>query len=398
MTNASSGFIRHSDSVIRHSLMAQRDYYEVLGVTRTATSSEISVAYRKLAVQFHPDRNPGDSEATEKFKEAAEAFEVLNDSDKRSRYDRFGHAGLNGQYGAHHFTDVEDIFSAFGDLFGDLFGGGRGGRRGVQKGRDVRCDVTLTLKEAANGVTKTVEFQRHDKCKKCSGSGAAEGSRREVCSYCRGQGRVIQSAGIVRIQTTCPSCHGEGSTIKHPCPSCRGSGQVLKKVTTEVQIPAGVDDEMRVRITGEGEPSPNGGPPGDCYCFISVLAHPLFERDGQHLVCRIPITYAQAALGTTLEVPTLEGRGEVEIPSGTQSGAVFKLGGKGMPDPRRRGMGDLLVQVIIEVPKKLSKEEQTLLRELAELERKHVAPERKSFFAKLKTYFTADEEESKLAD
>jgi molecular chaperone DnaJ len=378
--------------------MAQRDYYEVLGVTRTATSSEISVAYRKLAVQFHPDRNPGDSDATEKFKEAAEAFEVLNDSDKRSRYDRFGHAGLNGQYGAHHFTDVEDIFSAFGDLFGDLFGGGRGGRRGVQKGRDVRCDVTLTLKEAANGVTKTVEFQRHDKCKKCSGSGAAEGSRREVCSYCRGQGRVIQSAGIVRIQTTCPSCHGEGSTIKHPCPSCRGSGQVLKKVTTEVQIPAGVDDEMRVRITGEGEPSPNGGPPGDCYCFISVLAHPLFERDGQHLVCRIPITYAQAALGTTLEVPTLEGRGEVEIPSGTQSGAVFKLGGKGMPDPRRRGMGDLLVQVIIEVPKKLSKEEQTLLRELAELERKHVAPERKSFFAKLKTYFTADEEESKLAD
>lgn len=378
--------------------MAQRDYYEVLGVTRTATSSEISVAYRKLAVQYHPDRNPGDGEATEKFKEAAEAFEVLNDADKRSRYDRFGHAGLNGQYGAHHFTDVEDIFSAFGDLFGDLFGGGRGGRRGVQKGRDVRCDVTLTLKEAANGVTKTVEFQRHDKCMKCSGSGAAEGSRREVCSYCRGQGRVIQSAGIVRIQTTCPSCHGEGSTIKHPCPSCRGSGQVLKKVTTEVQIPAGVDDEMRVRITGEGEPSPNGGPPGDCYCFISVLAHPLFERDGQHLVCRIPITYAQAALGTTLEVPTLEGRGEVEIPSGTQSGAVFKLGGKGMPDPRRRGMGDLLVQVIIEVPKKLSKEEQTLLRELAELERKHVAPERKSFFAKLKTYFTADEEESKLAD
>jgi molecular chaperone DnaJ len=378
--------------------MAQRDYYEVLGVTRTATSSEISVAYRKLAVQFHPDRNPGDSEATEKFKEAAEAFEVLNDSDKRSRYDRFGHAGLNGQYGAHHFTDVEDIFSAFGDLFGDLFGGGRGGRRGVQKGRDVRCDVTLTLKEAAGGVTKSVEFQRHDKCKKCSGSGAAEGSRREVCSYCRGQGRVIQSAGIVRIQTTCPSCHGEGSTIKHPCPSCRGSGQVLKKVTTEVQIPAGVDDEMRVRITGEGEPSPNGGPPGDAYCFISVLPHALFERDGQHLVCRVPITYAQAALGTTLEVPTLEGRGEVEIPSGTQSGAVFKLGGKGMPDPRRRGMGDLLVQVIIEVPKKLSKEEQTLLRELAELERKHVAPERKSFFAKLKEYFTADEEESKLAD
>jgi molecular chaperone DnaJ len=377
-----------------------RDYYEILGVERTASNGDISTAYRKLAVKYHPDRNPGDNEAIDRFKEAAEAFEVLNDADKRSRYDRFGHAGLNGSHGAHHFNDVEDIFSAFGDLFGDLFSGGGGRQRGrQQKGRDVRCDVTLTLKEAANGVTKTVEFQRHNRCEKCSGSGAADGSRREVCSYCRGQGRVIQSAGIVRIQTTCPQCHGEGSTIKHPCTACRGSGQVLKKVTTEVQIPPGVDDEMRVRITGEGEPSPNGGPPGDCYCFISVLPHPLFERDGQHLVCRIPITYAQAALGTTLEVPTLDGRGEVEIPAGTQSGGVFKLGGKGMPDPRRRGLGDLLVQVIIEVPKKLSKEEKALLRELAELEHKNVAPERKSFFAKLKDYFTADEEEkSRSAD
>jgi molecular chaperone DnaJ len=374
----------------------QRDYYEILSVERTATNGEIATAYRKLAVKYHPDKNPGDEEAIERFKEAAEAFEVLSDTDKRSRYDRFGHAGLNGGGGAHHFTDVEDIFSAFGDIFGDLFGGR--GRSRQHKGRDVRCDVTLTLKEAANGVTKKVEFQRHERCGKCEGSGAAPGSRREVCNYCRGQGRVIQSAGIVRIQTTCPACHGEGSQVKHPCPSCRGSGQTLRKVTTEVQIPAGVDDGMRVRITGEGEPSPNGGPPGDCYCFISVLPHPLFERDGQNLVCRVPITFAQAALGTTLEVPTLEGRGELEVPAGTQSGAVFKLGGKGMPDPRRRGLGDLLVQVIIEVPRKLSKEEETLLRELAELERKHVAPERKSFFAKVKEYFTADEETTEKQD
>ncbi|MCC7476231.1 MAG: molecular chaperone DnaJ [Pirellulales bacterium] len=371
--------------------MAQRDYYEVLGIARSASGSEIAGAYRKLAVKYHPDRNPDDDEAIDRFKEAAEAFEVLNDPEKRASYDRFGHAGVNGQQGAHHFTDVEDIFSAFGDIFGDLFGGGRQRNR-PQKGRDVRSDVTLTLKEAAAGVTKTVEFQRHDTCEKCSGSGAAEGSRRELCNYCRGQGRVIQAAGIVRIQTTCPACHGEGSTIKQPCTGCRGSGQVLKKVTTEVQIPAGVDDEMRVRITGQGEPSPNGGPPGDCYCFISVLPHPLFERDGQHLVCRVPITYAQAALGASLEVPTLEGRGEVEIPAGTQSGTVFKLGGKGMPDPRRRGLGDLLVQVVIEVPKKLSKDEEVLLRELAELEHKHVAPERKSFFTKLKDYFTADDD------
>jgi molecular chaperone DnaJ len=370
--------------------MAQpRDYYEVLNVARSATNGEISSAYRKLAVKYHPDKNPGDVEAIERFKEAAEAFEVLSDPQKRARYDRFGHAGLNGQYGAHHFTDVEDIFSAFGDLFGDLFGGGRGRQR---KGRDVRCDVTLTLKEAAQGVAKSVEFHRHEPCGDCKGTGAAAGSRREMCGHCRGQGRVIQSAGIVRIQTTCPHCHGEGSVIKHPCTACRGSGQILRKVVTEVQIPAGVDDEMRVRIHGEGEPSPNGGPPGDCYCFISVLPHPLFERDGQNLVCRVPITYSQAALGTTLEVPTLEGRGEVEIPAGTQSGQIFRMGGKGMPDPRRRGLGDLLVQVIIEVPTKLSKEEQTLLRELAELEHKHVAPERKSFFSKVKEYFTSDEE------
>jgi molecular chaperone DnaJ len=369
-------------------MAAQRDYYEVLGIQRTASGAEVAGAYRKLAVKYHPDKNPGDQEAIDRFKEAAEAFEVLSDAEKRSRYDRYGHAGLNGSgFHAHHFTDVEDIFSAFGDIFGDLFGGGRNRPR---KGRDVRCDVTLTLHEAANGVTKTVEFQRHEPCGECRGSGAASGSRREACGYCRGQGRVIQQAGIVRMQTTCPACHGEGFTIKNPCNGCRGSGQVLKKVVTEVEVPAGVDDEMRVRITGQGEPSSNGGPPGDCYCFISVLAHPLFERDGQHLVCRVPITYAQAALGTTLEVPTLQGRGELEVPAGTQSGAVFRMGGKGMPDPRRRGLGDLLVQVVIEVPKKLTKEEQALLRELAELEHKNVAPERKGFFEKLKDYFTSE--------
>jgi molecular chaperone DnaJ len=367
-----------------------RDYYEVLGIERSASDGDVSLAYRKLAVKYHPDKNPGDQDAIERFKEAAEAFEVLHDPQKRSRYDRYGHAGLNGGgFGAHHFTDVEDIFSAFGDIFGDLFGGGR--RNRPQKGRDVRCDVTLTLHEAANGCAKKVKFQRHEECDTCHGSGGADGSRREVCSYCRGQGRVIQQAGIVRMQTTCPACRGQGSVVKHPCRDCRGTGQVLKKVTTEVQIPAGVDDEMQVRISGQGEPSPNGGPPGDCFCFISVLPHPLFERDGQNLICRVPITYAQAALGTKLEVPTLEGRGEVEVPAGTQSGQVFRLGGQGMPDPRRRGLGDLLVQVVIEVPKKLSKEEQTLLRDLAELEHKHVAPERKGFFEKLKDYFTTEE-------
>ncbi|MEM9187002.1 MAG: molecular chaperone DnaJ [Planctomycetota bacterium] len=374
----------------------QRDYYEVLSVSRTASGEEISTAYRKLAIKYHPDKNPGDEEAIERFKEAAEAFEVLNDSDKRQRYDRFGHAGVNSNgHAGSGFQDVGDIFSAFGDIFGDLFGGAGGGRG--RSGRDVRCDVTLTLHEAAEGCSKSVEFQRHEECDDCNGSGAAPGSVREVCGYCGGHGRVIQSAGIVRMQTTCPACHGEGSTVAKPCRSCRGSGRKLKKVVTEVQIPAGVDDGMRVRISGEGEVSPTGGPRGDCYCFISVLTHPLFEREGQHLVCRVPITYAQAALGTELEVPTLEGRTSLELPAGTQSGDVFRVTGGGMPDPRRRGptrqgMGDLLVQVTIEVPKRLAKEEEKLLRQLAELEHKHVAPERRSFFDKIKEYFTAEEQ------
>lgn len=372
----------------------KRCYYEVLGVERSASSGQIATAYRKLAVKYHPDKNPGDQEAIDRFKEASEAFEVLHDSDKRARYDRFGHAGMNGQSGGGHFTDVEDIFSAFGDIFGDLFGGGRSRRSRVRKGRDVRCTVTLTLQEAAQGVRKTVEFQRHEPCDACQGSGATKGSKREKCSYCGGQGQVIQQAGIIRVQTTCPACHGEGSSVTSPCRSCRGTGQRLKTVQAEVQIPAGVDEGMQVRITGQGEPSPNGGPPGDCYCFVSVLQHPLFEREGRHLICRIPITYPQAALGCTLEVPTLSGPGSLEVPPGTQSGDVFRMEGEGLPDPRIVGLGDLLVQVNIEVPKQLTADEERLLRELADIEHKNVAPERKGFFDKVKEYFKHETVES----
>jgi molecular chaperone DnaJ len=373
-------------------MAAKRDYYEVLGVSRKAANGDIASAYRKLAVKYHPDKNPGDEEAIARFKEAAEAFEVLNDQRKRSLYDQYGHAGLEANMGsAPHFADVEDIFSAFGDLFGDLLGG-RQSRR-PRKGRDVRCDVTLTLHEAALGATKTVVFHRQRRCTTCNGSGAAPDSGREVCRYCGGAGAVIQQAGIVRMQTTCPACHGKGSIIKKPCRDCRGTGHNEERVTKEVQIPAGVDEGMQVRIAGEGEPSPHGGPPGDCYCFVSVLQHPLFEREGQHLICRVPITYTQAALGCKLEVPTLKGRDEVEIPPGTQSGDVFRLVRRGMPDPRRSGLGDLLVQVTIEVPKKVSSEEESLLRELAKLENKHVAPHRKSFFEKLKDYFTSTDAE-----
>jgi molecular chaperone DnaJ len=371
-------------------MSSPRDYYEVLEVDRDASDNVIATAYRKMAIQFHPDKNPGDEEAIARFKEAADAFEVLSDSEKRARYDQFGHAGVNGQGGAHHFTDVEDIFSAFGSVFGDLFGGGR---RRSRKGRDVRCDVTLTLQEAASGVRKTVQFQRHEPCNSCHGTGAAPGSRSETCSYCGGHGKVVQSAGIVRVQTTCPACHGAGHSVGTPCRPCRGTGQTLKKVKAEVEIPGGVDDGMQVRITGQGEPSSHGGSPGDCYCFVSILQHPLFEREGQHLICRIPVTYSQAVLGAQLEVPTLHGRGEVEIPPGTQSGDVFRLRGKGMPDVRLAGLGDMLVQVNVEVPKQVTEEEEELLRRLADLEHKNVAPARKSFIEKVKDYFSLHDEQ-----
>jgi len=368
-----------------------RDYYEVLGIERSASPSMIAASYRKLAIQYHPDKNPGDEEVIARFKEAADAFDVLSDPEKRARYDRYGHAGLNGPGGGHHFSDVEDIFSAFGDLFGDLFGG-RGGQRRSRKGRDVRCDVSLTLQEAASGIKKTVQFQRHEPCATCQGSGAAPGSSRERCSYCGGHGQVVQQAGIVRVQTVCPACHGEGHSVNTPCRACRGSGQLLKKVKTDVEIPAGVDDGMRVRITGQGEPSATGGPPGDCYCFVSILPHPLFEREGRHLICRMPITYPQAVLGCTLEVPTLNGRSELVIPRGTQTGDVFRLKQHGMPDPRIAGLGDMLVQVNIEVPKKVTEDEEKLLRQLSDLEHKNVAPARMNFIEKVKEYFTYHDE------
>jgi len=369
----------------------KRCYYEVLGVDRSATDGQISEAYRKLALKYHPDRNPGDEEAVARFKEAAEAFEVLNHPEKRARYDRFGHAGLEGVAGgAPHFHDVGDIFEAFGDIFGDLFGGGGRSRgRRVRRGADIRCQVTIDLIEAAHGVTKTVEFQRHQKCETCGGSGAKPGTEAEYCAYCGGSGRVVQSTGIFSLQTTCPSCHGAGSVIRHPCPDCNGGGFVPRRVSRRVTIPAGVDDQSRLRLQGEGEPSPDGGPPGDCYCIIRVSEHPLFERNGQHVICHVPISYSQAALGATVEVPTLDGREQIEIPRGTQSGEVFKLKGCGMPHLRRRGRGDLLVQVYVEVAENLDAEHERLLRELAELEQRDVTPHRKSFFQKLKEYFQA---------
>jgi molecular chaperone DnaJ len=382
-------------------MTGKRDYYEVLGVARNAQTKEIATAYRRLALKFHPDSNPGDEAATEKFKEAAEAYEVLSDPDKRARYDQYGHAGLDG--GAPHFTDVEDIFEAFGDMFsggifGDFFGRRRSGRR-QRRGADLRCEVSLTLEESARGVTKSVQFNRSKVCDKCHGSGAMPGTSREACRRCGGRGQVVQSAGILRVQTTCPDCQGAGSRNTNPCDRCRGNGYGASKVTLDVAIPAGVDDGMRIRLPGEGEPSPGGGPPGDCYCFVAVQPHSLFQRDGAHLILQLPISYSQAALGTTIDVPSLSGPESLQLPAGTQHGEVFRIRGRGMPDPRGGGaVGDLLVQTFLVVPKRLSPRQETLLRELAELERTDVTPHRKSFLEKLKEYFAPADEAIRTGD
>jgi molecular chaperone DnaJ len=371
------------------SMTGKRDYYEILGVERRASKQSISEAYRKLALQYHPDRNPGDEEAVQKFKEAAEAFEVLHDDDKRARYDRFGHAGLQGEPAFH---DVGEIFEAFGDIFGDsifgdLFGGGRGRSRRARRGGDVQCELSIELVEAARGVVKAVEFSRHEICGTCQGTGAKPGTQPETCTYCRGRGQVVQSSGFIRLQTTCPSCRGAGEVVKDPCPACRGAGAQRQRVRREVTVPPGVDNGTRLRLMGEGEPALEGGPRGDCYVLLHVNPHPLLVRDGPHLICQVPISYSQAALGATVEVPTLEGREELEVPAGTQPGTVLRLRGRGMPAVRGRGVGDLLVQVTLEVPQKLSARQEELLRELAEVEQAEVSPHRKSFFEKLRDYF-----------
>ncbi|MDR1493478.1 MAG: molecular chaperone DnaJ [Planctomycetaceae bacterium] len=375
--------------------MAKPDYYEVLGVNRTATKEEIATAYRKEAMKYHPDRNPGDEAAVEKFKLAAEAFDVLNNDEKRAAYDRYGHAGVGNGGAGTQFHDVNDIFSMFGDMFGDsifgsFFGGGsrRGGQR-VHQGADVRCNIALDLVEAARGVTKTVQFRRHETCGTCRGTGCKEGTTPQTCRYCGGSGRIQQSTGIFSIQTTCPQCRGRGQIIADPCRDCGGNGLVAASVTRDVKIPAGIDTGTRLRLQGEGERSPDGGPPGDCYVFISVKPHKLFQREGQDLICRVPIGYAQAALGAEIEAPTLDGKEKIKISRGTQNNDVITLRGKGMPIPRRNMAGDLHIVVYIEVPKKLMPEHEEILRKLAEIEHDVTLPERKSFFVTLKEHVTS---------
>ena len=370
--------------------MAKRCYYEVLGVSRSASEKEIATAYRKLAVRYHPDANPDDEQAAEKFKEATEAYEVLSDPEKRARYDRYGHAGVEGQ--VHQFEHAEEILNAFSDFFSgglfDGFFGSRGGRRRPRRGADVQCAVELSLEEAAQGATKRIRFARNEPCSVCGGTGASEASREQTCPSCGGRGQIVQSAGILRIQTTCPRCDGRGTILHNPCRRCRGTGTERKTVELDVRIPPGVETGMHVRVRGEGEPSPDGGPPGDCYCVIEVAPHPIFQREGQHLVVDVPITFSQAALGGTVEVPTLEGPEELEIPPGTPAVHVFPLRGRGMPDARSGRRGDLLVRTTIHVPdsRAVTAEYRELLEKLAELDHRHVSPEHKSVFQKIRDY------------
>lgn len=376
----------------------KRDYYEVLGVARNADGEEIKRAYRRLAMKYHPDRNDGEAkgDAEIKFKECSEAYEVLCDPQKRARYDQFGHQGVAGQHDFSHM-DVSDIFSMFDEILGGGLGGMAGRRSGQRsrghRGFDLETQVELSLTEVAAGSEKTIEFEKQDMCDSCHGSGAKAGTQPVTCPQCAGQGRVAQQGfgGMFRMVTTCPNCRGRGSVIRDHCRSCNGSGRQLRKRVVTVKIPAGVHEGQAVRIAGEGEPGDQGAPPGDLHCYITVKPHPIFSRHNNDLVCQIPISFTQAALGGSIEVPTLKGADQMDVPAGTQHGEVFKLRGKGLPDIRSHRNGDQVVQILVEVPRKLSDRQRQLLTEFAATEDVDVQPLRKGFLDKLKNVFKGDE-------
>lgn len=365
--------------------MAKRDYYEVLGVQRGAGIDEIKKAYRKVAVANHPDRNPGDKAAEERFKEATEAYEVLADEKKRQAYDQFGFAGVEGMAGgggagdfSHAFRDFEDIFGDFGGIFDQFFGGGRrrGGRReSVQRGSDLRYDLEISFKDAAFGTKAEVSYPKEISCDRCSGKGAEPGSGSKTCPTCGGAGQVRRSSGFFSIASTCPTCSGEGTIVEKPCTKCGGSGLLKKNQKINVTIPAGVDDGRRIRIPEQGDAGPRGGPPGDLYVVIRIRPHEYFERDGHDVYCVIPITFAQAALGTELHVPTLEEKKvKVKIPAGTQNNKILRLRNEGIPQANTGRRGDMYIRILVTVPQKLSSREKTLLKELAELEGDNTSP------------------------
>jgi molecular chaperone DnaJ len=348
--------------------MVPRDYYEVLGVDKRASEETIKKAYRKLALQYHPDRNPGDAAAEEAFKEAAEAFDVLRDPEKRARYDRLGHAGVNGAGSG--FASAEEVFSHFGDFFSDFFGFSMGGRsrNSPRQGADLRYDLNISFRQAAKGATVEITLPRSATCPECRGSRAAAGTSTEPCRHCGGLGQVRHSQGFFQISVPCPACHGQGSHIPHPCPRCKGQGIIRETRELSVHIPPGVDTGNRLRLRGEGEGGANGGPNGDLYVILTVEEDPAFEREGQNLLVTAEISFVQAALGATVSIPTLDDPIEVAVPKGTQNGEVFRIAGKGLPYPGRNRTGDLLVAVKVITPTRLSERQEELLREFASLE------------------------------
>ncbi len=361
----------------------KRDYYEVLGVSRDASSDEIKKAYRKLAFKYHPDRNPEDPDAEAYFKEASEAYEVLSDPEKRQRYDHMGHAAMNGN-DFHGFGGTEDIFDSFADIFGDFFGfGGRRSGPRARAGADLRYNLTITFREAAKGTEVDLELPKREKCDRCDSKGSEPGHSSQSCSHCGGSGQVHRTQGFFRVSMPCSVCHGQGVVITHPCKKCRGKGVVQVNKQVKVRVPAGVDNGSRLRLRGEGEPGEFGGPPGDLYVVIFVEEDDTFRRQGQDLITEIDISFTQAALGDKVEVPTLDDPVSMEIPKGTQSGKVFQLNGLGLPYPGGNQRGDLLVQVQVKTPTKLTKRQEELLKEFENLEREKSGQKFKRFFQKV---------------
>jgi molecular chaperone DnaJ len=374
--------------------VSKRDYYEVLGVPRNAADQQIKSAYRKLALQYHPDRNQGNKAAEESFKEAAEAYAILSDGDKRARYDRFGHAGVSspgaGGFDPSTFAGFEDIF---GGIFGDFFGAGR--RGGPERGSDLRYDLEITFEQSAKGVETSIDIPRLETCETCHGSGAAAGSSPTTCPQCQGRGQQRFQQGFFTVARTCSRCDGTGRIISKPCQTCKGAGRTTKERKLSVKVPAGISDGQRLRISGEGESGPHGGPAGDLYVFIEVAPHSFFRREGNNLSCEIPLSFTTLALGGAIEVPTLDGHEGFKVPEGTQSGTVFRFRGKGMPDVSGRGKGDLFFTVQAVTPKKLNKEQRALLEQLSKALPKEkfeprpldAAQDEKNIFDKVKDIF-----------
>ena len=370
------------------------DYYEVLQVERTASDGELKVAYRKLAMQFHPDRNPNNPEAEERFKQCSEAYQVLSDPDKRAAYDRYGHAGVSGAgpsgfNGGNPFQGQGDLGDIFGDLFGEMFnmGGNRRASR-AQRGRDLKFDMRLEFEEAVFGVEREISIRRAEVCEDCSGTGSEGSKQPETCQQCGGRGQVRSQQGFFSVARTCPVCSGTGSVVRNPCKLCRGDARIQREHKILVKVPAGVEQDTRIRYSGEGDAGRFGGPGGDLYVVLEVKAHKFFERDGDDLHCVIPVSFPQASLGTELEIATLEGKETLKVPEGTQSGKEFKLKGKGVPHLNSHGKGDLIVEVRVQTPNKLSKQQKELLKQLAETMTVENIPSARGLFGKVKDIFS----------